>query len=97
MTLHDAVRCDPDILGGLLCFAGTRVPGDSLFDHLMHGYTVEYFLCQFPSVRRDQIDAVLAEAKAQLPRRMQAHSDRNRRTRQGGLGRVIPVAVANRG
>ena len=44
---------------GTPCFAGTRVPVKSLFDHLEGGYTVDYFLDQFPSVAREQVLAVL--------------------------------------
>ncbi len=62
-----AIRSDPKILGGTPCFAGTRVPVESLFDHLRRGYTVDYFLSQFPTVSRDQIEAVLDIAKQQVP------------------------------
>ena len=53
------IRSDPQILGGTPCFAGTRVPVKSLFDHIEAGYTVEYFLAQFPTVKRDQVTALL--------------------------------------
>jgi len=55
----DVVVSDPQILGGTPCFAGTRVPVQSLFDHLRGGYTVDYFLSQFPTVSRDQVEQVL--------------------------------------
>jgi len=45
---------------GTPCFAGTRVPVKSLFDHLEGGYTIDYFLSQFPTVLREQVNAVLA-------------------------------------
>ena len=61
------VTVDPDIQGGLPCFAGTRVPVVSLFDHLKRGYTVEQFLDDFPTVSRHQVDAVLEMAKADVP------------------------------
>ena len=51
--LSKAVQSDPDILGGEVCFAGTRVPAEYLFDYLASGYTVDYFLYSFPSVRRE--------------------------------------------
>ena len=50
------------ILGGVPCFAGTRVPAKSLFDHLEAGYTVDYFLAQFPTVQREQVIALLESA-----------------------------------
>jgi uncharacterized protein (DUF433 family) len=49
----------PSILGGTPCFAGTRVPVESLFVYLERGRTLEYFLSQFPAVTREQARAVL--------------------------------------
>jgi uncharacterized protein (DUF433 family) len=46
-------------LGGTPCFAGTRVPVKSLFDHLRLGYTADPFLEQFPTVKREQALALL--------------------------------------
>ena len=63
----DPIQSDPDVLGGTPCFTGTRVPVDSLFDHLRLGYTVAYFLAQFPTVTREQVDAVLELARIQIP------------------------------
>jgi len=47
-----------------LNFIRTRVPVASLFDHLETGYTIDYFLSQFPSVTRERAIALLEEAKA---------------------------------
>jgi uncharacterized protein (DUF433 family) len=58
------VTSNPKVLGGTPVFAGTRVPVESLFDHLKRGISVDYFLEQFPTVRREQVDAVLDDAKA---------------------------------
>jgi len=63
-----SVASNPNILGGTPVFAGTRVPVESLFDHLIRGYTIEYFLSQFPTVKREQVEAVLESAKVQSPR-----------------------------
>lgn len=57
------VSVNKNIQGGIPCFAGTRVPVSSLFDHLEAGYTIDYFLSQFPSVRREQVVALLEAAK----------------------------------
>ncbi len=61
MTEHP-VTIDREVMHGTPCFAGTRVPVRSLFDHLEGGYNVEYFLNQFPSVGRQQVITVLAQA-----------------------------------
>ena len=59
-----AITIDPDIQGGTPCFTGTRVPVKSLFDYLRHGRSLDYFLEQFPSVKREQALAVLSQAAA---------------------------------
>lgn len=53
---------DPDILSGTPVFVGTRVPVRSLFDYLEAGDSLEEFLRQFPSVKREQVIAVLDAA-----------------------------------
>ena len=55
---------DPEILGGEPVFSGTRVPARSLFDHLEAGDSIEDFLEGFPSVKREQVVALLEESKA---------------------------------
>ena len=63
----NAVTANPKIQGGLPCFSGTRVPVSSLFDHLQRDYTIEQFLDDFPTVTREQVDAVLEMAKSDIP------------------------------
>jgi len=60
------VHCDPNILGGIPVFVGTRVPVKNLFDYLEGGYTLEQFLDQFPSVSRSQAIAALELAREAL-------------------------------
>jgi uncharacterized protein (DUF433 family) len=60
------INIDPEILGGTPVFEGTRVPIESLFDHLEAGVTVDEFLDDFPSVRREQALEVLAIAEEVL-------------------------------
>ena len=50
---------DPDILGGLHVFYGTRVPVKTLVDYLTTDETIDEFLDDFPSVTRDQIGRFL--------------------------------------
>lgn len=61
-TLSGVTHRDPDIFGGIPVFVGTRVPVRSLFDYLEGGDTLEEFLRQFPSVKREQAIAVLDAA-----------------------------------
>jgi len=60
---HRIVTSDKDILAGTPCFTGTRVPVKSLFDYIEGGYTVDYFLVQFPSVKREQVLALLESVR----------------------------------
>ena len=50
----DIINIDPHILGGTPVFSGTRVPVESLFDHLESGISLEAFLDDFPSVTKEQ-------------------------------------------
>ena len=52
--VSSVVAINPEILGGTPCFAGTRVPVKTLFDYIEGGDTIDTFLDQFPSVRREQ-------------------------------------------
>jgi uncharacterized protein (DUF433 family) len=61
-TLAGITHRDPEILSGAPVFVGTRVPVRSLFDYLEGGDTIQEFLHQFPSVRREQAVAVLDAA-----------------------------------
>ena len=61
--VSSVVSQDPEVLGGEPVFAGTRVPVKSLFDHLEAGDSIEEFLAGFPSVKREQVIALLEEAR----------------------------------
>ena len=63
LLVSSVVSQDPEILGGEPVFAGTRVPVKSLFDHLEAGDSIEEFLGGFPSVKREQVIALLEEAR----------------------------------
>ena len=54
---------DPEILGGMPVFRGTRVPFKNLLDYLEGGHTLDEFLDQFPSVTREAAIAALEHAK----------------------------------
>jgi uncharacterized protein (DUF433 family) len=63
MIRKGVVHSDPEVLGGTPVFVGTRVPVQSLFDYLEGGETVDEFLRQFPSVKREQVLAALEMAR----------------------------------
>ena len=53
------VNIDPEILGGTPVFAGTRVPLEALWGNLAEGASLDDFLDWFPTVGREQAEAVL--------------------------------------
>lgn len=53
------VSRDPDVHSGDLVFRGTRVPVETLVDHLESGYSIEDYLEGYPSVERWQVEGFL--------------------------------------
>jgi uncharacterized protein (DUF433 family) len=56
------ISASPDILGGTPVFAGTRVPVQTFLDYIKAGESIDSFLEGFPSVKREQVLALLDEA-----------------------------------
>ena len=66
MRKPTVVHSDPEILAGTPVFVGTRVPVQSLFDYIEGGDTLDEFLRQFPSVKREHAIAALELARDSL-------------------------------
>jgi uncharacterized protein (DUF433 family) len=66
VKLESVISSDPETLGGTPLFVGTRVPVRSLFDNLEAGDSIDDFLEGFPSVRREQVIAVLEASRKEL-------------------------------
>jgi uncharacterized protein (DUF433 family) len=62
------ITIDPDIVSGAPVFQGTRVPVEALINNLEAGLTLEEFLENFPTVRREQAIQVLDFSRATLQR-----------------------------
>ena len=60
---HKAINIDPETLGGTPVFTGTRVPIQALFDYLESGETLDEFLENFPTVKKEQALEVLKIAE----------------------------------
>lgn len=64
-----------DILGGTVCFAGTRVPVSLLFENLQGGLSLDQILDAYPTIQRDAAvralefgrNALIEFVKAGLP------------------------------
>jgi len=63
---QNVISIDPERLSGTPCFVGTRVPIQSLFDHLEAGDSLGVFLEDFDGVSSDQAIAVLELARLNL-------------------------------
>lgn len=57
---------DLEVMSGALCFKGTRVLVQTLFDYLEGSSSLEDFLEDFPTVSREAAVAVLEVAKERL-------------------------------
>jgi len=66
MEINEIITIDEDILGGQPVFRGTRVPVESLFDHLEAGVPLDEFLDDFPTVSKEQAIALLDVANKLL-------------------------------
>jgi len=67
------VHSDPEIMGGVAVFTGTKVPARTLFDYLGEGHNLDEYLDNFPSVTREQAIKLLEQAAESLPRCQSAH------------------------
>lgn len=59
MKVQELITIDTEILGGQPVFKGTRVPVESLLDHLEAGVSLDEFLDDFPTVSKEQAIALL--------------------------------------
>ena len=57
--VKDYINIDKEILSWNSVFKGTRVPIQTLFDHLEKGITFDEFLSDFPTVSKEQVIAVI--------------------------------------
>lgn len=60
------VHSEPEVMGGVPVFVGTRVPVDAMFDYLVAGDSLDRFLAHFPTVHRQQAVDALELARVAL-------------------------------
>ncbi len=60
------ITANPEVLGGVPVFAGTRVPVQTCLDYLKAGQSINDFLEGFPTVSREQVLAFLEETQQHL-------------------------------
>lgn len=57
------ISTDPEILGGIPVFTGTRVPVAVLFENLADGLSLEEILDSYPTLKREQAIEALRQAE----------------------------------
>jgi uncharacterized protein (DUF433 family) len=62
----EVISINPARMSGAPCFKGSRVPVQTLWDHLEGGESIEVFLEDFEGVTREQVLSVLRMAKERL-------------------------------
>lgn len=66
MNSSELITVNPEILGGVPVFKGTRVPVRTLFEYIERGYSLEEFIECFPSVTKKMACRVLECSEAAL-------------------------------
>jgi len=64
--LKGIIHSSPEIMGGTPVFVGTRVPLQNLIDSLEGGESVKDFLEAFPTVKREQVIAVIEAVRLKM-------------------------------
>ena len=64
--LKGIVHSDVEIMGGTPVFTDTRVPLQNLIDSLKGGESIEDFLDAFPTVKREQVLAVIEAGRLRI-------------------------------
>ena len=68
MNADELIERDPEKMGDVALFAGTRVPVEFMFQFLEDDQTLETFLDQYPTVSRAQARGVLGASRDLLLR-----------------------------
>ena len=62
MDWKSHISADPQIMHGVACLRGTRIPVSAILDNLAEGETPEQILSNFPGLKPEHIPAALAYA-----------------------------------
>jgi uncharacterized protein (DUF433 family) len=65
-AIKDIITIDSETMGGQPVFKGTRVPVETLFDRLEDGVSLDEFLEDFDTVRKEQAIAIIEIASKLL-------------------------------
>ena len=68
MDPNDVLSSDPEVVSGAVVFKGTRVPVYAFFENIAGGMSIDEFLDNFPTVEREQVEALLQLASEDVKR-----------------------------
>jgi len=68
MKITDILNANLEIVSGAVVFKGTRVPVAALFENLAGGMSMDDFLGNFPTVEREQAEALLRISEEDVKR-----------------------------
>ena len=88
MTLDEAVWVDPGRMSGVLCFRGTRLPVQQLFERLADGASLDEFVAE-SRIDRAAAEAVLCMAGTELVARLVRRKPKGKRQASVLKGRVV--------
>ena len=74
--LAEVVQVSAEVMSGVPVFRSTRVPVQTLLDHLEAGDSMDAFLAEFPTVRREQAIQFLELAGKAVLARLSANPSR---------------------
>ena len=67
MNWRDYISVDPNVMHGVACIVGTRIPVSVVLDNLAARVSEERLLAEYPSLMQESVAAALAYA-AELAR-----------------------------
>jgi uncharacterized protein (DUF433 family) len=68
--LKHILSSDPEVMGGDICFTGTRIPVVMLLDSIADGVSLEEFYEDYPSLTPEHVNPVLEWENQQAKRAM---------------------------
>ena len=63
------ISSDPNIMGGVPCITGTRVPVRAVWGFHKDGYSIAWIMEEYPTLTQEQIEAAIEWCRSHSPAR----------------------------